>query len=230
MQTVYFFFDDSGTLHRNEKSGYFVYAGYAFTNRNDLDAAKRKYINANKKLKKELKTNEELKAYGLSNKHRRALFNSVKEYDSVSCSVKIPALCKVLYDKKSVCRYKDYVLKRCVKAMLQKFIKEGRINPSEDIELFVNVDEQQTATNGYYDLKSTIFEELKFGIQNWDYGTFHKPIFYGDVKVYVKYCDSKKNYLIQASDILANRVWNSFRENKSHLRTGIPNHLHLTFP
>ena len=49
MQTVYFYFDDSGTFHKNEPSGYFLYAGYVFCNVNDRDIAKRKYINANKK-------------------------------------------------------------------------------------------------------------------------------------------------------------------------------------
>lgn len=45
MQTVYFYFDDSGTFHKNEPSGYFLYAGYVFCNVNDRDIAKRKYIN-----------------------------------------------------------------------------------------------------------------------------------------------------------------------------------------
>ncbi|MFS1351480.1 DUF3800 domain-containing protein [Enterococcus faecium] len=28
--------------------------------------------------------------------------------------------------------------------------------------------------------------------------------------MHVRYCDSKSNYLVQASDILANRLWTSF--------------------
>ena len=49
---IYFFFDDSGVLHKNEQSGRFVYAGYVFLSREELDSAKRKYIHANKEIKK----------------------------------------------------------------------------------------------------------------------------------------------------------------------------------
>lgn len=120
-QEVIFFFDDSGVLHKNELSGYFVYAGYVFTNKKDLDSAKRKYINANKKLKKALKRTDELKAATLETKHKRSLYNSVKEYDSVAVVVDISRLYDyVLADKKSICRYKDYILKRCIKNKLKK--------------------------------------------------------------------------------------------------------------
>lgn len=67
---VIFFFDDSGVFHKNEPSGYFVYAGYVFVNREDLELAKRKYIHANKALKKALGVSGELKASKLHPKYR----------------------------------------------------------------------------------------------------------------------------------------------------------------
>lgn len=231
LQKVFFSFDDSGILHIKEKSGYFVYAGYVFTSLEEKETAKRKYISANKALKKILGTEEELKACKLIPKHRRSLFNSIKRYTSVSCAVKISDLRSyVLNDKKSICRYKDYILKRCVKYALQELIKSSKINPNEDIELFINIDEQLTASNGYYSLKDSIKEELQHGISNWDYGTIHHNIFNSEVTVNIKYCDSKNDYLIQASDILANRIWNSYKNNDQKLLENIPNHYHLTFP
>ena len=230
-QKVYFFFDDSGVLHRNEKSGYFVYGGYVFTNREELDSAKHKYINANKLLKAELGRSDELKAAGLEPKHKRSLYNAVREYESISCSVRIAGVYNsILSDKKSICRYKDYVLKRCIKAKLKDLIARGKISEDEDITVEVSIDEQLTATNGYYSLRDSIMEELQHGIQNFDYGSFHKPVFNAEVKVNLRYCESKDNYLIQASDILANRIWTSFRTQKKELLRSIPNHLHLTFP
>ena len=80
LQKVFFSFDDSGILHIKEKSGYFVYAGYVFTSLEEKETAKRKYISANKALKKILGTEEELKACKLIPKHRRSLFNSIKRY------------------------------------------------------------------------------------------------------------------------------------------------------
>ena len=230
-QRVYFFFDDSGVLHRNEASGYFVYAGFVFTSRQELDSAKRKYINANKQLKTVLGRSNELKAAGLDAKHKRSLHNSVREFESISCSVNISRVySSILDDKKRICRYKDYVLKRCVKAKLLELIDQGKINPDEDITVDVNIDEQLTASDGYYSLRDSIKEELQHGIMNFDYGTFHKPVFNAKVSINVRYCESKNNYMIQASDILANRIWTSFRIGKRSLLGSIPNHLHLTFP
>ena len=230
-QKVYFFFDDSGVLHQKEASGYFVYGGYVFTSREELDVAKHKYIHANRLLKKELSREDELKAAGLKPKHKRALFMSVREYESISCSVEIGRVfSSILSDKKSICRYKDYVLKRCIKAKLLDLIKQGRIRADESISIEVNIDEQLTATDGYYNLQDSIKEELQHGIHNFDYGTFHKPVFEAEVDITIRYCESKNYYLIQASDILANRIWTSFRTGKRELLNSIPNHLHLTFP
>lgn len=229
-QSIYFFFDDSGVLHRNEPSGYFIYAGLVFTNREDLEVAKRKYINANKKLKKALGADYELKAAVLKPKHKRALLNSVLEYESLSVAVEIKRVYGyIMNNKKSRCRYKDYVLKRCVKQKLQDLIQRGVLCKEDDVHLFINIDEQLTATDGYYDLRDSITEELQHGIINFDYGVTHEKVFTGEVEVDIRYCESKNNYLIQASDIIANRIWSSYRSGNSKLRE-LPNHTALTFP
>lgn len=71
-QEVIFFFDDSGVLHRNEPSGYFIYAGYVFTDRTELESARRKYIHANKILKKHLD--------GLTNLKLQILMPNIKDH------------------------------------------------------------------------------------------------------------------------------------------------------
>lgn len=230
MQEIIFFFDDSGVLHKKEASGYFVYAGYVFTDREELLSAKRKYVNANKQLKEKLGRKDELKAAKLEAKHRRSLLNCVKQFDSVAVAVNIKKVYDyILADKKSICRYKDYIIKRCVKNKLKRLIANGRIRSDADIAISIYMDEQLTATNGYYDLRDSIREELKYGIVNFDYGTRHESLFEQNVVVNIFYCDSSKNYMIQASDILANRIWTSFKCNKPNLRH-IENHITLTFP
>lgn len=230
MKDIYFFFDDSGVLHRNEASGYFVYAGYVFTDRHTLETAKRKYIHANKEIKKATGQTCELKAALILPRHKRALFNAVREYDSVSLAVEISRLRDYVLDSsKSICRYKDYILKRCIKSKLQQLLEAEILLSSDDIRLHINIDEQLTASNGYYNLHDSVVEELRYGIVNFNYGILHKNIFNGIVEVEIRYCESKNNYLIQASDIIANRIWSSYRLNRPDLRD-IPNHLHLTFP
>lgn len=230
MQEVIFFFDDSGVLTKKESSGYFVYAGYVFTSRNTLNTARRKYIHANKALKKVLGRNDELKAASLTPNHKRALFNAVREYESVSVTVDISQVYNhILAEKKSICRYKDYALKRCIKNKLKALIADGIISKTEKIKLHIYIDEQLTATNGYYDLKDSIKEELQYGIINFDYGVKHQNLFDSNVEVVIQYCDSRENYMIQASDILANRIWNSYRTKNRNLRS-IDNHIALTLP
>lgn len=230
MQEVIFFFDDSGVLTKKEPSGYFVYAGYVFTSCDTLNSARRKYIHANKALKKALGRKDELKAANLATTHKRALFNAVREYESVSVTVDISQVYNhILADKKSICRYKDYALKRCIKNKLKALIADGTISKAEEIELHVYIDEQLTATNGYYDLRDSIKEELQYGIINFDYGVKHQNLFDGNVEVVIEYCDSSKNYMIQASDILSNRIWSSYRTKNRNLRL-IDNHIALTLP
>ena len=181
-QEVIFFFDDSGVLHKNELSGYFVYAGYVFTNRNELDSAKRKYIHANKMLKNALCVSTELKASNLVPKHKRSLYNSVKDYRSVAAVVEISRLYDyVIENKKSICRYKDYILKRCIKNELELMITDGILSKNEDITISIYIDEQLTATNGYYDLRDSIKEELKHGIINFNYGISYPNVFDANV-------------------------------------------------
>lgn len=230
LQEVFFFFDDSGVFHKNAPGGYFVYAGYVFTSREELNDARRKYIHANKKLKKALGRTDELKACNIEIKHKRALFNSVKDFNSTAVVVDISRVYDyILSDKKSICRYKDYVLKRCVKNQLKRFIADGNIVKDKDVVINIYIDEQLTATNGYYDLRDSIMEELQHGIVNFDYGITHQHLFDANVKVNIEYCDSSHNYMIQASDILANRIWKSYVTNNRKLRK-INNQTILTFP
>ncbi len=229
-QDVYFFFDDSGVLHKKEPSRHFVYAGYVFTSKKEMEEAKRKYIHANKAIRKVLGRNDELKASNLKPKHRRSLYNVVSSFETVSGIVNIDRIYDhILSDKKSICRYKDYVLKRCIKAKLEELIRKGKLTHDDDINIQIFIDEQLTATNGYYALHDSIVEELQYGVNNFDYGTYHPPVFQSNVNAVIKYCDSSKYYLIQASDILANRIWNSYKNNDVRLRTKKA-HLTLTFP
>lgn len=230
MQEIIFYFDDSGVFHKNDKGGYFIYAGYTFANRNELNNARQKYRSANKLLKNALGRTDELKASTLKFKHRRMLFNSVKEYNSMVAVVDISKIYDhILSDKKSICRYKDYIIKRCVKRQLQKFIADGNIKTNEDVLITINIDQQLTASNGYYGLKHSIKEELQHGIVNYDYGFYRPPVFNADVNVNVRYCNSSCDYMIQASDILANRIRTSYITKNQNLRE-INNNILLTFP
>ena len=100
-QDVYFFFDDSGVLHRNDQSGFFVYAGYVFTSKEEMELAKRTYIHANKAIKLALGRDDELKASNLKNKHKRSLYNSVSSFETVAGIAEINRILQKLTHGKS---------------------------------------------------------------------------------------------------------------------------------
>lgn len=231
MQKVYFYFDDSGVLHKNAKNKYFVYAGLDFLSVASKDNFKRYYCDVRNQIKTHLGIEGELKSSNIKeNKHKASLYRTMKDKNTVGLTVDIEKVySEIMSNKKSILRYKDYVLKRLVKEEMRYHIKNGSIDPYKDTRINISVDEQATATDGFYPLKDSIFEELKKGIANFDYGTFYEPLFYGKLEVFVHYCDSANDSLIQASDILANRIWHSFMENNKQLRK-IPNHRCLHLP
>ena len=86
------------------------------------------------------------------------------------------------------------MLKLCVKRKIEDLISKGAVNANEDVEIFIYIDEQLTATNGYYNLQDSIVEELKYGIVNFNYGIVHPHVFNEKVIVHIQYCAT--NYTI----------------------------------
>lgn len=232
MQEIFMFFDDSGVLHRNAPNRFFVYAGYSFVGCDSKNKAKNRYKTAVSRVRKKrhFLKDEEVKACKLMREDRYELYRTLKNEESVGLTVDIKRVHdSILNNKKSIHRYKDYVLKRLVKDKMEDLIGHGLIDPEQDIKLRICVDEQGTATNGIYNFKESVYEELKIGINNFNYGVFYEPIVFGKLEIAVEYCDSKNNYLIQASDILANRLWVSFKINDRKMKN-IPNHMCLKLP
>ena len=230
MQEVFFYFDDSGVLHKSNAVQKFIYAGYVFRSKQEMERAKRRYKALVKRIQQELSRVDELKSYGLPKKNKRALYNVMRNEESLSAVIDISKVYEhILSTTKSICRYKDYVLKLTIKEKIKRLLDQQSILPNEDIRLHIFIDEQLTATDGIYGLEESIKEEFQHGISNYNYGMFYSPLFHKNVFVDVRYCESKNNYMIQACDILANRIFTSYRDGDP-LRRRIPNHVGLTFP
>lgn len=74
------------------------------------------------------------------------------------------------------------------------------------IRLIINIDQQSTKSNGYYNLHDGLIEELKYGIVNFNYSSLIKPIIYSDLDILISYQDSGKSYVVQAADLLAGTI------------------------
>ena len=86
---------------------------------------------------------------------------------------------------------------------LHILIKDKKIDPHKNVRLIINIDEQSTKSNGYYNLKDGLTEELLHGISNFNYDITYKNILYGKLEIRLTYQDSGKSYLVQAADLIA---------------------------
>lgn len=223
LQTLYINIDDSGKLVNSEKVS--IYAGLVFTSKNEKDKfitqyrsitknIKCKYCNSDITICNNNKSCPELKHNMLKTKHNRQLMNYIKKYSILCCVINNDKVySNIKENTASRGRFLDYSLKLLVKQTIKGLIKENRINPNLPLKLILNIDEQTTKTNGYYNLKDSIIEELKYGIFNYNYGIYNTPIINSDLEVNVCYQKSEKSYLIQASDLIAGTVRKLYLNN-----------------
>ena len=229
-QIIYINMDDSGRLSQEENELVFVYGGVFFLSLKEQEDFSRQYKALVTSIKSKYCKNfqkdsqldknfcsshnhqnckyscPELKSNMLKSSDRRRLLNFIKKYDTSVAVVSNHKLKDYIFDSKaSKGRYKDYVIKREVKKIVENLISQNRLNPKKHVKLVLNLDEQPTLSNGYYDLESTIKEELQFGVMNYDYGISFPPIL-SSVNVKVKYKNSYYNYPVQAADLLVGEV------------------------
>ncbi len=222
-QIVYINIDDSGKLVESEKVS--IYAGLVFLSKHEKDKFITQYRSIVQDIKcKYCKEHEgncnsnkscpELKHNMLKPKHNRQLMNYIKKYTVLCCIINNNKVYpNIKNNTASRGRFLDYSLKLLIKQTIKGLIREKRINPDLPIKLVVNIDEQTTKTNGYYNLRDGILEELKYGIFNYNYGFFNTPIVNSDLEVSVCYQKSEKSYLIQAADLVAGTVRKLYLNN-----------------
>lgn len=222
-QIIHINIDDSGKLVNSEKVA--IYAGVVFTSKKEKDKfitqyrsivqdLKCRYCKMNNEECKEEDVCPELKHNMLKPEHNRQLMNYIKKYSILCCIINNNKVySNIKNDTASRGRFLDYSLKLLIKQTVKGLIKEKRIDPDKSIRIVINIDEQTTKTNGYYNLKDGIFEELKYGINNFNYGCAYKPVVNSELDVQVCYQKSERSYLIQASDLVAGTVRNLYLRN-----------------
>ena len=226
-QIVWINIDDSGKLVDTEKVA--IYAGLVFTSKQEKDkfitqyrsivnSIRCKYCNKNVVTCNSNKSCPELKHTNLKPKHNRQLMNYIKKYSVICCVINNDKVySKIKSDTASRGRFLDYALKLLIKETFKGLIRQNFINPDKPVKLVLNIDEQTTKSNGYYNLKDSIMEELKHGIYNFNYSAMHKPILNNDFEITLNYQKSDKSYLIQASDLIAGTIRRTYLNNLSDL-------------
>ena len=103
-------------------------------------------------------------------------------------------------------RFLDYSMRRMIKEIIKRLISLKMVDSNKDIRLILNIDQQSTKNNGYYNLKDGLLEELKYGITSFNYAATFLPIIFGKLEIKLMYQASDKCYVVQAADLLAGTI------------------------
>lgn len=213
-QEIYINLDDSGKLTRKENIS--VYGGIVFFSQSERD----KYVNIYKDIINTVKCDyckqdnykcnkkcPEIKNTNIRNKDKRRILNFSMRYYIIALIIKNDEIYdNIVNDKASRGRFTDYAIKMLIKEVIKTLISKKIINPNKPLKIILDIDQQSTKSNGYYNLADSIKEELKYGITNFDYGMKTKPILHNDLEVKLTYRISKLSYTIQAADLIAGTV------------------------
>lgn len=213
IQEIYINLDDSGKLTNKELIS--VYGGIVFLSKTEKD----KFITQYKSIINDIKCKyclnknycnkkcPEIKNTNIKPTDKRRIMNYLKKYYIVGLIIKNNEVYNHIKENKAAKgRFTDYAIRRLIKEIIKNLIDMKKINPLNAIKLIINIDEQSTKSNGYYNLKDGLIEELKYGIINYNYGKVLKPIIYGDLDIKISYQDSGKSYVVQAADLLAGTI------------------------
>lgn len=183
-QVIYINLDDSGKLTRKEKIS--VYGGLVFLSKDERDRfivqyrkivnnIKCKYCSLN--MESCSKKCPEIKNTNIRASDKRRLMNYIKQYFVISLVIQNDKVYDyVVKNKASKGRYIDFTLRVLIKRTIEELIRLKKIDATRPLKNILNIDEQTTKSNGYYNLRDGIYEELVHGIYNYNYDKVFKPI------------------------------------------------------
>ena len=182
VQEIYINLDDSGKLTNKEKIS--VYGGLLFLSKKEKD----KFITQYRTIINDIKCSycntcnkkcPEIKNTNIKNGDKRRIMNYLNRYYTIALVVENDNVYDYIKQSKSAKgRFIDYSLRRLIKEIIKTLIKEEKIDPNKAIRLIINIDQQSTKSNGYYNLHDGLIEELKHGISNYNYFSKKNPIIF----------------------------------------------------
>ena len=212
-QEIYINLDDSGKLTPKEVLS--TYGGLVFLSKHEKD----KFITQYRSIINDIKCKyciakdncnnkcPEIKNTNIKNSDKRRIMNYIKKYYLIALVIENNQVYDhIKLNKAAKGRFIDYSLRRLIKEIIKTLIKCNTINKNKSLRIVINIDQQSTKNNGYYNLHDGLIEELKYGIVNYNYANNITPIIFADLEIKISYQDSGKSYVIQAADLLAGTI------------------------
>ena len=206
---IYIYSDESGVFD-NVHNDIFVFGGIILIGTDAKEEWSRRYAKAERNIRdsKKVGPHYELKATQVSNKEKGKLFRSLNNCYKFGVVIREKEILERIFaSKKDKQRYLDYAYKIAVKKALKDLINRGIIVKEEVERLYFYVDEHTTATNGRYELRECLEQELKNGTFNCEYSRYFPPVFSDLKELNLEFCNSKSKLLVRAADIVANRIF-----------------------
>lgn len=206
---IFIYSDESGVFDKahNEK---FVFGGLIFLDKQSKDICCRQYLSAEKAIYSSglIENGKEIKAARISNSQKNKLYRSLNNCYKFGLIIdELSVLDRIFNSKKDKQRYLDYAYKIGIKRAFKQMIEQKLINADDVDNIYFFVDEHTTATNGRYELREALEQELKSGTYNLEYNIFYPPIFPKSKSVSLQFCNSATVTLVRAADIIANKVY-----------------------
>lgn len=220
-QEIFILIDDSGKFNINESSC--IYGGLFFYSSNDY----MNFINKYKSTIKSIRCNYCSQTIKSCNKecieikgttkikpeHNRRIFNLLKKQNNFGVFINNNKIYpNIINNKAARGRFTDYAQKRIIKEIILYSINNNKIDINKPINLYIKSDECSSKTNGYYNLKDSIYEELVNGIINYDYSIIHRPILKNTLTINYKTYNSQNHFGIQSADFIAHYLHGKYNE------------------
>lgn len=116
-------------------------------------------------------------------------------------------------NKKSRQRFLDYAYKIGLKTMIINLHKNKIIDKNDIANIWIYLDQHNTATDGIYELRESLLSEFKEGTFNWNFKVFHEPICKNIKNIFVTYKNSNDTPLIRVADIYSNYLYCIIKNN-----------------
>lgn len=222
---IFVYSDESGVFDKHHNKIY-VFGGLILLGKKSKDEWARRYLHAENTIRSNgsYSANEELKACKISNKEKGKLIRSLNHCYKFGVVIQQDNVYdRIFGSKKDKQRYLDYAYKIGLRRAFESLINKGIVRLGEVDNVRVYVDEHTTATNGRYELREALEQEFKNGTYNYNFTSFHEPIFPGLTSVELQFCNSEKVPLIRAADLVANRIYHdasvglTWQQDKLHI-------------
>lgn len=208
MPCLYIYGDESGVFDQTHYN-LFVYGGLLFPSKEARERARQTYDKAEKTIRRQKRTQDELKGASLDAENNLKLLHVLDPYLKFACFIDQKAVSASIFrDKKTKQRYLDFVFEDGLRNVISQLIGEHALDESAISAVNVAFDRHTVATNNAYELTEGLETELALGSCDFARNECLEALFpSAKGKVSFRFGESAQEVLIRAADVVCHHVF-----------------------